>query len=71
MSENVESKLDKMAYYTVRFPIEWEARIAELQKVMDSEKPADVLSVSTASVIRQAFKIGIDTLVKKYGVSDG
>lgn len=71
MSEHIESKSDKMAYYTVRFPIEWESRIAELQKVMDSERPADVLSVSTASVIRQAFKIGIDTLVKKYGVSDG
>lgn len=68
MSDNVENK---MAYYTVRFPIEWETRIADLQKAMDSEKPADVLSVSTASVIRQAFKIGIDTLVKKYGVSDG
>jgi hypothetical protein len=71
MSDNMENRADKMAYYTVRFPIEWETRIAELQKVMDSEKPADVLSVSTASVIRQAFKIGIDTLVKKYGVSDG
>ena len=56
----------KMMYYTVRFPIEWEQRISVVQKAMSENKPADLLNISTASVIRQAFKIGLDTLSKKY-----
>ena len=59
-------KAAQMAYYTVRFPIEWEQRIVELQKAMAQDKPADLLNISTASVIRQAFKIGLETLSKKY-----
>lgn len=67
-SENAERKTPqiKMLYYTVRFPIEWEQRILVLQKAMAQNKPADLLNISTASVIRQAFKIGLDTLSKKY-----
>jgi hypothetical protein len=66
-----ENKKEEMVYYTVRFPIDWEQRIADLQRLMDSDRPSDVLRVSTASVIRQAFKIGLDSLHKKYEVNDG
>jgi hypothetical protein len=65
-SKSAEGKSDKMIYYTVRFPIEWEQRILVLQKAMSENKPADLLNISTASVIRQAFKIGLDRLSKKY-----
>jgi hypothetical protein len=65
-SKSAEGKTDKMIYYTVRFPIEWEQRILVLQKAMSENKPADLLNISTASVIRQAFKIGLDRLSKKY-----
>ena len=69
--KNEEPKREDMTYYTVRFPIEWEQRISDLQKLMDCDRPSDVLRVSTASVIRQAFKIGLDNLHKKYEVKDG
>jgi hypothetical protein len=64
--KNVDSKKEELVYYTVRFPIDWEQRISDLQKLMDSDRPSDVLRVSTASVIRQAFKIGLETLSKKH-----
>ena len=64
--KNGDLKREEMVYYTVRFPIEWEQRISDLQKLMDTDRPPDVLRVSTASVIRQAFKIGLDTLSKKH-----
>jgi hypothetical protein len=64
--KNIDSKKEELVYYTVRFPIEWEQRISDLQKLMDSDRPSDVLRVSTASVIRQAFKIGLDALSKKH-----
>ncbi len=69
--KSADSKKEEMIYYTVRFPIEWEQRISDLQKLMDSDRPSDVLRISTASVIRQAFKIGLDSLYKKYEVKDG
>ena len=64
--KNADSKKEELVYYTVRFPIDWEQRISDLQKLMDSDRPSDVLRVSTASVIRQAFKIGLETLSKKH-----
>jgi hypothetical protein len=66
-----DSKALPMVYYTVRFPISWEQRITNLQKAMDNDKPSDVLTVTTAVVVRQAFKIGLETLMKQYEVQDG
>jgi hypothetical protein len=61
---------EQMIYYTVRFPIEWEARIEALQASMTQDKPAELLKVSAAAVIRQAFRIGLNRLIEEYGGED-
>ena len=64
-------KSDTMSYYSVRFPIDWDARIAALRDKMEVDRPAEVLSISYATVVRQAFRIGVDRLVSKYGAENG
>lgn len=64
-------KNDTMSYYSVRFPIDWDTRIAALRDKMEVDRPAEVLSVSYSTVVRQAFRIGVDKLVAKYGEENG
>jgi hypothetical protein len=56
--------------YTVRFPIEWESRIETIQQRMEENRPAELLKVSAASIIRRAFRIGLKRLVEQYGGED-
>ena len=65
-----ESSEDAVIAYTVRFPIEWESRIESLQQQMEDNKPAELLKVSAASIIRRAFRIGLKRLVEQYGGED-
>jgi hypothetical protein len=62
--------LDQMIFYTVRFPLEWEARIEALQAQMAQDKPAELLKVSAAAIIRQALRLGLTKLVAEYGGED-
>lgn len=61
---------DSMIFYTIRFPIEWEARIEALQHEFEQNKPAELLKVSAAAVIRRAFRIGLNRLVEEYRDKD-
>lgn len=71
MSDRVTPEPDEgMIFYTVRFPIEWEGRIEALQHVFEQNKPAELLKVSAAAVIRKAFRIGLNRLVDEYGGQD-
>jgi len=61
----------EMIYYTVRFPIEWEGRIELLQQQIERNKPAELLKVSAAAVIRRAFHIGVTQLSDTYSEPSG
>lgn len=61
----------EMIYYTVRFPIEWEERIESLQQQIERNKPAELLKVSAAAVIRRAFRIGVERLSDTYNEAEG
>jgi hypothetical protein len=63
----VQSKAVPMKYYTVRFPIEWEDRIEAIHKHILASRPSDIIQVSTCAVVRQAYRIGAEELLRKYG----
>jgi hypothetical protein len=65
-----ESAEEATIAYTVRFPIEWESRIEVIQQHMEGNRPAELLKVSVASIVRRAFRIGLKRLVEQYGGAD-
>jgi hypothetical protein len=56
--------------YMLRIPEEWRPRIEEIKARIEKNRPPEVLSVSTALVLRTALRVGVRHLRMKYGESN-